>query len=125
MTCLIIAAIALVAVWYYATLTTYERYAAVMSYRRARDAGKLTPEAKWFAYPSSLRAVVTDAAYCWTMGWWPFILLGNPLAAIPREALFTAYLERMIRLGGLRGRVARWFCRGILDPLDPDGRHCD
>jgi len=117
--------LALVAVWYYGTLTTYERYAAVMSYRRARDAGKLTPEAKWFAVPSAVRALVTDAAYNWIMGWWPFILLGNPMDAVPQEALFTDYLERQIRGGGIRARLARWMCRGLLDPLDPDGRHCD
>jgi len=117
--------IALALIWYYGTLTTYERYAAVMAYRRARDAGKLTPEARWFAVPSAARAVVTDAAYNWCMGWWPFILMGNPAAAIPREVLFTHYLERMIRQGGTRKRLARWMCRGLLDPLDPDGRHCD
>lgn len=111
--------------WYLATITTYERYAAVMAFKRARDAGKLTPQAKWFAYPAAGRAVATDAAYCWLMGWWPFLLIGNPLKAVPREALFTAYLERMIREGGTRGKLARWMCRGLLDPLDPDGRHCD
>lgn len=123
LTMLVLAAVA--GAWYYGTLTTYERYAAVMAYRRARDSGKLTAEAKWFAVPSAARALVTDATYNWIMGWWPFLLLGNPLRAIPREARFTHYLERQIRGGGVRGRLARWMCRGMLDPLDPDGKHCD
>jgi len=117
-------ALALVALWHRGTSTTYQRYAAVMCFRRACDNGDLTDEAKWFAYPAAAEAWLVDVLYCWTMGWWPFFLL-HPLHAIPREAMFTRYLERQMKGGGLRARLARWMCRGMLDPLDPRGRHCD
>ena len=121
----ILITLALVALWHRGTSTTYQRYAAVMAFRRARDAGKLTKEARWFAYPAAGEAWLVDVLYCWIMGWWPFLLLGNPAKAIPREAMFTHYLERQMKGCGLRARLARWMCRGMLDPLDSRGRHCD
>lgn len=124
MTTIIVYAAVIVAAWFWFTATTWERYLAVMALKRARDRDKLTLASRVFGYPVAARAVVTDALYNVTLGALPFIVLGNPLGALPREWLFTDRLERHIREGGPRGRLAHWMCRRLLDDFDPDGKHC-
>jgi hypothetical protein len=43
---------------------------------------------------------------------------------IPREFLFTARVSRHLKDEGFRGKIARFFCRNMLDPFDPSGTHC-
>lgn len=124
MTPIIVYAAVAVAAWFWLTATTWERYLAVMALKRARDRGGLTLMSKVFGYPVAARGVVTDALYNIVVGTLMFAPLGNPARALPREWLFTTRLERHIREGGLRGRVALAFCRRLLNDFDPDGKHC-
>jgi len=116
---------AYLAAWYAMTAGVWQRYLAVMALRRARDNGGLTAASKLFGYPVAVQAVLIDALYNVLFGWFPYVFLGNPIKALPREWMYTHRLERHIADGGLRGRVAQYFCRKLLDPFDPDGQHCD
>lgn len=109
--------LAVFAVWAYMTVTTWERYLAVMALKRARDAGKLSGSSKAWGYAVAARAVVTDAIYNMVFG---TIMFCQP----PTEFLFTARLERNMKRDDWRGVQARYWCRSMLDAFDPDGKHC-
>jgi hypothetical protein len=40
------------------------------------------------------------------------------------EVMLTARLSRWEKSDSWRGRVAKWLCHNLLDPLDPRGQHC-
>lgn len=89
----------------------------VMHLKAARDAGRLTPAAKVLGYPWLVAGVLIDAAFNLVTGTLLFLEL-------PRELLFTSRVSRLNDHAGWRGNLARWFCRELLDPFDPAGRHC-
>ena len=102
---------------YLFTLFMWPAYLAVMNIERNR--GKLTPVAKFPAYPVVIGGVLMDVGYNITVGTIIFLDL-------PREWLMTTRLDRYLARGktGWRLELAKWFCRNLLDPFDPAGRHC-
>lgn len=100
------------AVWF-----TWSLYLAVMHLKTARDSGKLTPAAKVMGYPWLIVGYVIDVLFNAVIGSLLFFEL-------PRELLFTARVSRLNDCDGWRGRLARWICTQLLDPFDPDGKHC-
>jgi len=101
----------------YLTATTWERYLAIMALKRARDRGTLTTTSKVFGYPILARGVLMDVLYNVVVGTVIFV-------DVPREWMFTSRLQRYIRAGGWRGKVAYWMCHRLLNAYDPDGNHC-
>lgn len=95
-------------------------YLAVMSLRRARRAGDLTPVAFALGVPLLLIGGALDILLNYTvvsllfLEWPPF-----------REWTISARLTRYVHAAGWRGRVARWVCQHLLDTFDPTGAHCD
>jgi hypothetical protein len=107
-----IAALVLLAVW-----LLYVFYAAVMAFKRARDAGQMAWPMKVFGYPALFVGLLLDAAVNVTVCTVLFLEL-------PREWLVTARLSRHILGDGWRAVVAVWICENLLDELDPSGCHC-
>lgn len=99
------------------TWLTWGFYGSIMSLKSARDKGVLTPVTKAVAYPWLLVFILMDVVYNIIIG---TIIFLEP----PKEWLFTARVSRLNDLRTWRGNLARFFCRHLLDPLDPDGRHC-
>lgn len=102
-----------------AVATTYALwffYLAVMSLKRAKDAGMLSSAAKVLGYPVLCVGLILDVlvnAFICT----PLFL------ELPRELLVTSRLKRHNRTGrGWRKRLAAWF-EPLLDPFDPSGDH--
>lgn len=98
----------------------YGLYAAVMNFKRAKDAGKLSKAGLILGYPYFILGMALDI-YCNTVP--VSILLLEP----PKfgEFTVTARITRLKQAGGWRGDVARWFCEELLDGLDPDWKHCE
>lgn len=92
-------------------------YLAVMNLKRANDANKLTNTAYYLGLPILIVGYTLD-------------VLANMLPVsvlfleFPRELVVTARLSRHIQGDGWRSRLARWFCRNLLDQFDPSGCHC-
>lgn len=97
----------------------YVLYAAVMNFKRALDAGKLSKYGLVLGYPPYIVGMVLDV-YCNTV---PISLI---LLEVPKFGEFTisARMTRLSQVGGWRGDIARWFCEDLLDCLDPSGKHC-
>jgi hypothetical protein len=96
---------------------TWGYYLSVMHLKSARDAGRLTRAAKAFGYPWLALGYAIDITFNAIVG---TLLFLEP----PRELLFTARVSRLAARDDWRGRFARWVCAELLDPFDPDGRHC-
>lgn len=96
---------------------TWGWYLSVMHLDSARRRGKLTPAAKVLGYPWLAVGLVVDALFNIVVGSLIFL---EP----PREFLFTARVSRLNDGEDWRGKLARWFCTQLLDPFDPDGKHC-
>lgn len=91
-------------------------YLAVMSLKRAQDAGRLSISAKVFGYPVLFAGLVLDFFVNVTLCTALFLEL-------PREMTVTARLKRHNRKSdGWRQRLAAWF-EPLLDPYDPSGDH--
>lgn len=95
---------------------TWFWYLAVMHLKHNKD--KINSSAKFFGYPWILFAYITDVLFNWIVGTILFI-------EIPKEFLFTARVSRHIKNSGWRYRLAVFFCKNLLDPFDPSGKHCD
>jgi hypothetical protein len=91
-------------------------YLAVMSLKRAKQAGLLHKTALFFGTPVLITGYLLDAfANVFVMT----LVLLEP----PRELTVTARLKRHISMSkGWRLRAAQWFIP-LLDPYDPSGRH--
>jgi len=101
-----------------AVYTLWLFYLAVMSLKRARDAGTLRPVARAFGTPVLLLGLLIDFLVNVTV--MSFLLL-----ELPRERTVTARLTRHCCADSWRGRFSHWFCTELLDAFDPSGRHCD
>lgn len=96
---------------------TWSWYLSVMHLKSARNRGMLTWPAKALGYPWLVVGVVIDVLFNLIVGSLIFV-------EVPRELLFTSRVSRLNDRDDWRGRLARWFCRELLDPFDPAGRHC-
>ena len=91
-------------------------FLAVMSLKRAKDAGQLTTAAKALGYPVLIVGYALDCFVNTTV----MTLL---LLEIPEETTVTSRLSRHLNHGeGWRKAVAVW-AAPLLDPYDPSGRH--
>lgn len=91
-------------------------YLAVMSLKRAKNAGLLSKTAKVFGYPVIFLGITLDAFV-------NVFVLTILMLELPREMLVTTRLKRHNRTGkGWRQRFAKWF-EPLLDPYDPSGDH--
>lgn len=93
-------------------------YLAVMSLKRAQDAGTMSPWARRFGY--TILAIGYGLDFAVNVFVLSFLLLEPP-----RELLVTARLSRHILANsGYRKRFSTWVCANLLDPYDPSGCHC-
>ena len=90
-------------------------YLAVMSLKRARDAGLLTKTAKAFGLPVLFVGLALDFAA-------NVLVMTVLLLELPRETTVTARLKRHNQGAGWRSSIARW-AEPLLDPYDPSGNH--
>ena len=97
---------------FYATLIFY---LAIMNIARAKDT--LTEPQKVIFFPIAVVGVLLDITFRWTIG----VIL---LADIRPCWMFTTVLQAHIKKDTWRGKVARFFCRHLLDQFDPSGSHC-
>ncbi len=99
------------------TYFTWVLYIAMMPLKKAYEAKSLNLVGKILGYPWLAIMLATDFLYNITTGSVWFLLY-------PQDLLFTERLNRMLKKTGWRFGLAKWICRTILDPYDPDGRHC-
>jgi hypothetical protein len=91
-------------------------YLAVMSLKRAQDAGMLHKTARVLGTPILLIGYVLDALV-------NIFILTLILVEIPEELTVTSRLKRHIKNStDWRLGVACWFIP-LLDPFDPSGKH--
>ena len=91
-------------------------YLAVMSLKRAKDAGLLSRTALILGTPILLTGLLLDAFA-------NVFVMSALLLELPRELTVTSRLARHIRASqGWRLTLAKWFIP-LLDPYDPSGRH--
>ena len=91
-------------------------FLAVMSLKRAKDAGLLTTTAKVFGYPVLFIGLTLDFLA-------NVLVLTVLLIELPREGTVTSRLKRHNREStGWRKAVAAW-AEPLLDPFDPSGDH--
>lgn len=91
-------------------------YLAVMSLKRARDAGLLTRTANAFGLPVLVIGLVLDFLA-------NVLVLTVLLFELPREGTVTSRLKRHNATStGWRKAVAAW-AEPLLDPYDPTGDH--
>lgn len=91
-------------------------FLAVMSLKRAKDAGLLTTTAKCFGYPVLFAGLLLDFLA-------NTFVLTVLLLELPREGTVTSRLKRHNAAStGWRKAVAAW-AEPLLDPYDPSGDH--
>lgn len=90
-------------------------YTSVMAFRLAKKENKLTGASKFFGYQILFVGLIIDVIFNVIIGTMVFLEL-------PKEALFTGRCERWLHNEEWRGKVARWFCRELLNVFDKD--HC-
>jgi hypothetical protein len=99
-------------------LALWPLYLAVMHLDTARRQGRLTPAAKAIGYPLLYFGLLLDGVVNVVHGTIVF-------AELPREWTTSRRLARWAAVDDdWRGDLARWICAELLDPFDPDGRHC-
>lgn len=109
LTLLFMATVILYLVWMF--------YLIVMTLKRARDAKTLSLPASIMAMPLVWTGVLLDAIGNITICTVVFLEL-------PREALITSRLKRLILGEGWRSDLAGWMCADLLNAFDPSGNHC-
>jgi hypothetical protein len=93
-------------------------YLAVMSLKRARDAGEMSITAYRLGLPVLYLGLLIDFLV-------NVIILSIIMLELPKEWLVTSRLSRHLSAGtGWRAHVAAWFCTNLLDTFDPSGCHC-
>jgi len=91
-------------------------YLAVMSLKRAKDAGQLSTTAKALGYPVLIVGYLLD---CFVNVFVMTVLL----LELPQETTVTSRLKRHNKAtSGWRKAVALW-AEPLLDPYDPSGDH--
>ena len=91
-------------------------YICVMSLKRVRNEGKLSPWALRFGYPVLFIGLVLDIMVNW-------LVVTILLLEFPQETTVTARLKRHNREStDWRLAVVKFF-EPLLDPFDPDGNH--
>ena len=90
-------------------------YLAVMSLKRARDAGMLTRTAYAFGLPVLFMGLLLDFLA-------NVLVMTVMLLELPRETTVTARLKRHNQGAGWRKAIAAW-AEPLLDPYDPSGDH--
>ena len=98
-------------------LTLWTSYLAVMALKRQRDRDNLPPVARHIGTVILVFGYTLDILFNWILGSIMFL-------DIPRQFTFSARLGLHIGEVSWRGQLARWFCLNLLDPFDPDGKHC-
>lgn len=96
-------------------------FVAVMAFRDAKEAGKLTRNTIIAAYPGAIAGYLYDVIVLNTLGsiW---------LMSFPKlwkgEFTLTAHLSRLLKeASGTRLHKAQIICKNMLHPFDPG--HCD
>lgn len=97
---------------------TWVYYLAAMNLKRNQP--KLTPTAKVMAYPVIIVGVTIDWVFNVTVG--SLLFLEPPMEW---KELFSGRCERHLHEQDWQGKQARFWCRNLLDPFDPDGQHCN
>lgn len=93
-------------------------YLANMNLERAKKAGTIRPFALYAGYyPTLVVGGLLDIAVNVVIG--SIVFLERP-----QELLLTKRLSRLIKTDGWRSKLALWVCKTLLDPFDPEGRHC-
>lgn len=97
-------------------------YLAIMNLKRAKDAGRMTPFAKVFAYGIAVPGFILDIAVNVTIG--TLLFLEPPHY---KRLTLSARMSHHYEAGSTawRSRLAHWFARNLLDPYDPSGQHID
>jgi hypothetical protein len=96
----------------------YVFYVFTMGVYRVQLAGKLTGLSKVLLMPFVVVAVLMDVLCQVTVATVAF-------AELPKELLVTARLQRYIAGDdGWRKTIAVYICNNLLDPFDPNGKHC-
>lgn len=96
------------------TLFSWVLYVAAMHFAKIRH--KLGQFAKINGYVVWVLAQPIDVSLNLL---WSVILLD-----FPRELILSPKLKRLRAAGGWRGCVASFVCEQLLNPFDPDGKHC-
>lgn len=106
----------MIAIFFYPALAiaTWIFFLAIMSLKKARDAGQLTKTAEIFAFPVLCVGYALDFMFNVASS----VIFLEP----PKEWLFTARVSRHIKQTGWRAALARWFCENLLNPFDAG--HC-
>lgn len=99
------------------TYITWGLFMMMMPLKRNVMESKLNLAGKILGYPWLVLMILADFLY--NVTWGSILFL-----KYPQDLLFTKRLDRMLRGGGWRKRLAGYFCRTLLDPYDPDGKHC-
>lgn len=99
---------------YFFTLFCWVLYVAAMHFAKVKH--KLGAFAKINGYIIWVLAQPIDAAL--NLLWSVFLL------DFPRELILSPKLKRLRAAGGWRARVAAFVCEQLLNPFDPDGKHC-
>jgi hypothetical protein len=93
-------------------------FLAVMSLKRAQDAGNLSLPAKYLGFPLLAIGYILDfAANVFPFSWivWDF----------PEEWTVSAHLTRLLKEGNPYQKiVCGWICKNLLNAFDPSGSHC-
>lgn len=92
-------------------------YMMMMPLKRNVINSQLNLAGKILGYPWLIIMLVADFLYNVTWGSLLFLMY-------PQDLLFTKRLDRMLAGSGWRKHLAGFFCRALLDPYDPDGKHC-
>lgn len=106
--------------WVLLTLyTLWFFYLAVMNLKRAKDAGTMTPVAKFLAYGIVLPGAILDVVVN--------VLATIPFWDIPKEWTLSQRLSRYYVEGSdnWRSKAAEYIARNFLNTFDPSGQHID
>ena len=106
---------------YISMSVTWVLYLAVMSIKMERDELKakgksFTWQQKIFGYPTVAVMLLADVVFNVTVG---SLLFLEP----PTQLLFTSRCQKHMHRKDFRGRLARSFCKYLLDPFEIGG-HC-
>lgn len=99
------------------TVFTWVYYLAMCTLKRAYKAGTLPTGLKPLAYVLLVIFLFFDLLFNVTVGTIVFWQL-------PKQALFTTRCKENKLVSGWRAAEARWWCRVMLNPFDPSGKHC-
>jgi len=103
---------------YIAILVTFVFYLAVMNLSENRSEISLMVKIL-FAWPVVFGGYIADISLSLLTS-----LLALLIGDLPHEILFTSKMNRWEELGGIRQKIALWFCREMLNKFAPNNHHC-